>query len=101
MNKLKLINKNNGIEVDDIGIISFFFTDNKILSMSINIIDNKISTDMLHQAHADYSGILHAVIDKLNSEVLSVMVEDCNLENNADDYYQAVNAIKKYCAESL
>lgn len=84
--------KNNGVDIDSQGIMSVFFTDEKIISMSIDIVDNKVSKELLKQAPKDYADELVKLIDSINDNVM-VNVRMMNSDRDDDAYWREYDDI--------
>lgn len=84
--------KNKGVDIDDIGILSVFFVDGKIVSMSIDIVDGQVSTAMLSNAPTKYATPLYQLIDNINKYVIPTLPV-------VDESSKTMDAIRMYTDE--
>lgn len=89
--------KENGIDIDDAGIMSVFFEDEKIVSMSIDADnDGLISSKMLSTAPTKYANSLYALINNINKFV--IIKHSCYITNDFDNssYVHSMSLIRQY-----
>ena len=89
--------KKHGIDIDDTGIISVFFEDEKIVSMSIDADDDGlISSDMLQNAPVEYAAPLYELINNINKFV--IIKHNCYITSNNElaSYKQCMALIRSY-----
>ena len=88
--------KKNGIDIDDAGIMSVFFDDGKIVSMSIDIVDGLMSTVMLANAPFEYELPLYRLVHDINNSVLSTNTKYVSTDCNSESYKVAIQEIRVY-----
>ena len=89
--------KENGIDIDDAGIISVFFDDEKIVSFSIDIdLDGLMSTDMLTNAPTEYELPLYKLVHDINKSVLLTNTKYVSMDCNSESYKVAIQEIRAY-----
>lgn len=89
--------KKNGIDIDDAGIMSVFFEDEKIVSMSIDIdLDGLMSTVMLANAPFPYELPLYRLVHAINHEVLIRYPSYVSMDCDSDSYKTAMQAIRAF-----
>lgn len=89
--------KKNGIDIDDAGIMSVFFEDEKIVSMSIDIdLDGLMSTVMLANAPFPYELPLYRLVHDINNSVLSTNTKYVSMDCDSESYKVAMQEIRAY-----